>query len=114
YLTIGDELFEHEKEIETSTITRMMGILKLSVVPSRRNLINFIEGNKLLDDPTCDENVKSLYHLLQNETNPITIGKRGVELVNFLKSNSKFEKFADLISKNLILKGMTLMSKNYE
>jgi len=38
YLKIGEELYEHEKEIETETCSRMMSVLKLSVVPSRKNL----------------------------------------------------------------------------
>jgi translation initiation factor 3 subunit A len=114
YLNVGSELFEYEREIETQTCSRMMGILKLSVVPSRKNLINFIQSNKLLDELTVDPKIKSLYHLLIDEKNPLVIGKNSFEIINYLRNNEKFAKFADLIAKNLLIRGLNLLSKNYD
>lgn len=111
YLSIGDELFEHEKEIEIQTCGRMMGILKLNVVPSRQNLLNFIETNQLYKD--CDEKIQNLYDLLENEKNPLVIGRKGTDILNYLRSNDKFEEYANLISRNLILKSLIMMSRVY-
>lgn len=114
YVNIGSELFEHERDIETQTCSRMMGILKLSVVPSKKNLINFIQSNKLLDETSVDPNIKSLYNLLIEEKNPLVIGKKSFEIINYLKNNEKFAKFADLLNKNLLIRGLDLLSRNYD
>jgi hypothetical protein len=112
YVTKGDELFEYEKDIEAQTCNRMMGILKLNMVPSRKNLINFIETNSILKD--CNENIRILYDLLEKETNPIKIAKKSENLMNLIKSDEKYEKFANLISKNLIIRSIMLMSSLYD
>lgn len=114
YVNIGSELFEHERDIETQTCSRMMGILKLSVVPSKKNLINFIQSNKLLDETSVDPNIKSLYNLLIEEKNPLVIGKKSFEIINYLKNNEKFAKFADLLNKNLLIRGLDLLCRNYD
>lgn len=112
YVTKGDELFEHEKEIEAQTCSRMMGILKLTEVPRRKNLINFIETNNILSE--CGENIKKIYEVLENESNPLKIAKKSEVLINLLKKDEKYEKFANLISKNVIIKCALKMSSLYD
>jgi translation initiation factor 3 subunit A len=113
YMKIGDELFEYEKDIETETCSRMMHMLKLNVVPSKRNLLNFIQNNKLLEK--CDDRIKELFNLLENETNPFLICRKGFSIVDsFLKSDQKFEKYSNMIIRNIIIKSLTLMPTNYE
>jgi translation initiation factor 3 subunit A len=112
YVTKGDEFYENDKEIEAQTCHRMMGILKLHVVPSRKNLISFIETNNILSE--CNINIRTLYELLEKETNPIQIAKKSASLIELLKSNSTYERFSSLISKNLIIKCVMQMSTLYD
>ena len=55
YLKIGEELYENDKAIETETCTRMMNILKLHTVPSRKQLIQYIKDYKIHEK--CDKNI---------------------------------------------------------
>jgi len=112
YVTKGDELYENDKEIEAQTCHRMMGILKLHVVPSRKNIISFIETNSILSE--CNMNIRTLYELLEKETNPIQIAKKSASLIELLKTNSTYERFVNLISKNLIIKCVMQMSTLYD
>lgn len=112
YLKTGDELFEYEKDIDVETCTRMMGILKLSAVPSRKGLINYIENNKLLEN--ADENIKELFYLLENETNPLTISKKGSSILAYIKNSGKFNKFTTLLTKNLMIRSLIYMQKLYD
>lgn len=112
YVTKGDELFEYEKDIEAQTCHRMMGILKLNAVPSRNNLMNLIENNNILSN--CNDNIKTLYDLLEKESNPLIIAKKSESILKVLKSDERYEKFANLISKNLIIRSVIQMSTLYD
>jgi hypothetical protein len=114
FIQVGNELLDSDKEIETQTCARMMNILKLNVVPSRTNLFSLIESLNILEDESCDKNIKELYYLLSTEKNPMNISKKGANLIAYLKSNPKFEKYVELISNNLIVKSLILMSQNYD
>jgi len=112
YLKIGEELYEHEKEIETETCSRMMGVLKLSVVPSRKNLINYIQENKISDD--CSDIVSELFDLFENEKNPLKIANRGSKIIEEIKKQNYRQTYMDSISKNLIIKTLANLSNLYE
>jgi len=112
YLKIGEELYEHEKEIEIETCSRMMGVLKLSVVPSRKNLINYIQENKISDQ--CSENISELFDLFENEKNPLKIARRGSKIIEEIKNQNYRNNYMDSISKNLIIKTLANLSNLYE
>jgi hypothetical protein len=86
----------------------MMNILKLNVVPSRKNLITFIESNKIID--SCSEKVKTLYNLLECESNPLVAAKKGMEALQLIEGTQ----FALLIKENLIIKCLIKMSDLYD
>jgi hypothetical protein len=79
YLKVGDELYDCNRDIETETCSRMMNILKLNVVPSRKNLITFIESNKIID--ACSGSVQQLHRLIEGESNPLVMAKSCWELL---------------------------------
>jgi translation initiation factor 3 subunit A len=112
YVSIGSELFENGREIDTQTCSRMMSILKMNTVPGRANLINFIETHNLVSE--CEENIRNLYFLLQKETNPFSIARRGKEILNYLQSKAVYSKYVQLVSNNLTVRCMTLLAKNYD
>ena len=115
YLKIGEDMYETQNDIETDTCKRMMNILKLTHVPSRNQLINYINNNNILS--ACSEEVKNLYNLLQNETNPITIAKKGVKYIQALSSiphdDNYIEKYMKHIKENLIIKCIYMFSKSF-
>lgn len=112
YLKIGEELYEHEKEIETETCSRMMTILKLSVVPSRKNLINYIQENKVSEK--CSNNISELFYLFENEKNPLKIAARGSKILEEIKKSNYRKIYFDQISKNLVVKTLANLSNLYE
>ncbi len=112
YLKIGEELYEHEKEIETETCSRMMSVLKLSVVPSRKNLINYILENKVSDN--CSDIVSELFDLFENEKNPLKIANRGSIIIEEIKKQNYRQNYMASISKNLIIRTLANLSKLYE
>ena len=112
YLKIGEELYEHEKEIETETCSRMMGVLKLSVVPSRKNLINYIQENKISEN--CSESISELFNLFETEKNPLKIASRGSKIIQEIKKQNYRQAYMDSISKNLIIKTLSNLSNLYE
>lgn len=112
YLKIGEELYEHEKEIETETCSRMMGVLKLSVVPSRKNLINYIQENKISEN--CSDSIAELFDLFENEKNPLKIASRGSKIIEEIKKQNYRQAYMDSISKNLIIKTLANLSNLYE
>ncbi len=112
YLKIGEELYEHEKEIETETCSRMMGVLKLSVVPSRKNLINYIQENKISEH--CSESISELFDLFENEKNPLKIASRGSKLIEEIKKQNYRQAYMESISKNLLIKTLANLSNLYE
>jgi len=112
YLKIGEELYEHEKEIETETCSRMMGVLKLSVVPSRKNLINYIQENKISEN--CSESISELFDLFETEKNPLKIASRGSKIIQEIKKQNYRQAYMDSISKNLIIKTLSNLSNLYE
>ena len=115
YLKIGEDMYETQNDIETDTCKRMMNILKLTHVPSRNQLINYINNNNILS--TCSEEIKNLYNLLQNETNPITIAKKGVKYIQALSNiphdDNYIEKYMKHIKENLIIKCIYMFSKSF-
>lgn len=112
YLKIGEELYEHEKEIETETCSRMMGVLKLSVVPSRKNLINYIQENKVSEH--CSESISELFDLFESEKNPLKIASRGSKIIEEIKKQNYRQAYMESISKNLIIKTLANLSNLYE
>ena len=108
YIKVGDEIFDYDKDTETETCNRMMNLLKLTVVPNRRNLIDYIESNKILD--TCSESVRELYYLIEKEKNPLIIAKKSNQILNI----NDFSNYSQLIKKNSILRCLIYMSNLYE
>jgi hypothetical protein len=107
YLQVGDELFDFDRDTETETCSRMMGLLKLSHVPSRRLVINYIESSKILE--SCSESVRELYNLIEKEKNPLTIANKGFQILK----NENLSIYSKLIQKNIILKCLNQMSNLY-
>lgn len=112
YLKVEDEEFMSDRHTETETCGRMMGLLKLSVIPTRKNLINYIENNKILEN--CDANVRQLYYLLENEKNPLIASRKATDLLKSLQSHEAYGKYTKMISENLILKCLISMSLLYD
>ena len=112
YLKIGEELYEHEKEIETETCSRMMSVLKLSVVPSRKNLINYIKETKISDHTS--EIISELFYLFENEKNPLKIASKGSKIIEEIRKLNYRKNYTDSISKNLVIKTLANLSNLYE
>jgi hypothetical protein len=108
YLKVGDELYDCNRDIETETCSRMMNILKLNVVPSRKNLITFIESNKIID--SCSGSVQQLYRLIEGESNPLVMAKSCWELLQHIED----KQYTDLIMNNLIIKCLLKMTTLYD
>jgi translation initiation factor 3 subunit A len=108
YLKVGDELYDFDRNTETETCSRMMGLLKLSHVPSRKLVMSHIESNKILE--SCSDKVRELYNLIEKEKNPLTIANKGLEILK----NDNLSIYDDLIKKNLILKCLNQMSNLYD
>jgi hypothetical protein len=108
YLKVGDELYDCNRETETETCSRMMNVLKLNVVPSRKNLITFIESNRIID--SCSKNVKELYELIEYESNPLMAAKKGLHALQSIQGSQ----YEPLIRKNLITKCLIKMTELYD
>ena len=114
YIKFGDEIYEEQNDIEIETCKRMMAILKLSHVPSRQYLINYILNNKILSE--CPSHIQQLYDVFERENNPIKITKKFVKIISILEkeNNNEFTKYINNLRENLIIKCITLISKSYD
>ena len=114
YIKFGDEIYEEQNDIEIETCKRMMAILKLSHVPSRQYLINYILNNNILSE--CPEHIQQLYDIFERENNPIKITKKFVKIISILEkeNNNEFTKYINNLRENLIIKCITLISKSYD
>lgn len=112
YQKIGDELYEPEKQTEVETCTRMMNILKLSLVPKRSSLVHYIKNNNLLLN--CNIFIKNLFELEEFEENPIILAKKSYSLLKELQENLDFNKYYKIISRNIVIKSLRNMSKIYD
>ena len=114
YIKFGDEIYEEQNDIEIETCKRMMFILKLSHVPSRQYLINYILNNKILSE--CPSHIQQLYDVFERENNPIKITKKFVKIISILEkeNNSENIKYINNLRENLIIKCITLISKSYD
>lgn len=112
YLKIGDELYENEKDIETETCSRMMNILKLNAIPSRKNIIQYIKDNKIQEN--CEENIQKLFYLIEYEKNPLKISKEGGKILQILKEKNIEKIYLNSISKNMTVKVLGNLSNLYD
>ena len=112
YLKIGEELYDNEKAIETETCTRMMNVLRLRTVPSRKNIIQYIKENRIQEN--CDKNIQKLFNLIENEKNPLKISKEGTKIMQILKEKNTQKIYLDSIAKNMAIKILANLSNLYE
>ena len=114
YIKFGDEIYEEQNDIEIETCKRMITILKLSHVPSRQYLINYIINNNILSE--CPQHIQQLYDIFERENNPIKITKKFVKIISIIEKENKSEfiKYINNLRENLIIKCITLISKSYD
>lgn len=112
YLKIGDELFENEKEIELETCNRMMNVLKIPTVPSRKNIIQYVKENKIAEN--CEKNIQKLFELIEYEKNPLKISKEGSKILENLSQQNIEKIYLEQITKNMTVKILQNLSNLYD
>ena len=115
FTKIGEELYEENNDTEIKTCMKMMKILKVSHIPSRKYLFGYILNNKIIDNSCSD--IKELFELFEYEENPIILAKKGVKYINRIFNNEKENEYTTYLQKiqeNLIIKVMMMMPKIYK
>ena len=80
FTKIGEELYEENNDTEIKTCQKMMKILKVNHIPSRKYLFGYILNNKILCDISSE--IKELFELFEYEKNPIILAKKAVKNIN--------------------------------
>lgn len=112
FTKIEDRNSFDDKSNEAETCSRMMKLLNLNYVPSKKSLHNYIESNRIVDESS--EEIKNLYNLLEKEKNPIIASRNSLEILNSLQNNKAYQQFTKLVQNNLVLKTLLALSVIYK
>ena len=110
FTKIGEELYEENNDTEIKTCQKMMKILKVNHIPSRKYLFGYILNNKILCDISSE--IKELFELFEYEKNPIILAKKAVKNINRIFNNEKemeYTSYLKKIQENLIIKALIMM-----
>ena len=112
FIKIGEELFEDSNDTEIKTCQKMMKILKINHIPSRKYLLSHLLNNKILT--SASKEVKELFDIFENEKNPISLAKRGVKYIKNILNEEQYKPYIRKIVENLIMKVLMLMPSVYK
>ena len=112
FTKIGEELFEDSNDIEIKTCQRMMKILKINHIPSRKYLLGYLLNNNIVSK--ADKEIKELFDIFEIEKNPITLAKKGVKLIKNILTVEEYKPYIKNIEENLIIKVLMLMPSIYK
>ena len=115
FTKIGEELFEDNNDTEMKTCQKMMKILKVNHIPSRKYLFGYILNNKIVSNDSND--IRELFEVFEYEKNPIILAKKAVKYINKIfkkENNNEYTPYLRNIQENLISKVLMLMPKIYK
>ena len=109
---IGEELYEESNDTEIRTCQRMMKILKLNHIPSRKYLLGYLLNNKIVNN--TKKEIKELFDVFENEQNPILLAKKGVKYIKSISNEEEYKPYIRKIEENLVIKVLMLMPTVYK
>ena len=113
FTKIGEELFEENNDTEIKTCQKMMKILKVNHVPSRKYLFGYLLNNKVVSNASSD--IKELFEIFEYEKNPIILAKKAVKyIVKIFNSENEYTPYLKKIQENLITKVLMFMPSIYK
>ena len=114
FTKIGEELYEENNDTEIKTCQKMMKILKVNHIPSRKYILGYLLNNKIVSNCNCD--IKELFEIFEYEKNPISLAKKAVKYINkiFNKKENEYSPYLKKIQENLIIKTLMFMPKIYK
>ena len=112
FTKIGEELYEDSNDTEIKTCQKMMKILKINHIPSRKYLSGYLLNNNIVFN--ADKDVKELFDVFENEKNPIILAKKGVKYIKNILNNEEYKPYIKNIQENLIIKVLMLMPSIYK
>ena len=117
FTKIGEELYEDSNDTEIKTCQKMMKILKVNHIPSRKYLFGYLLNNKILSN-ISNNDIKELFQVFEYENNPLILAKKAVKYINKILNNketeNEFGPYLKKIKENLIIKTLILMPKIYK
>ena len=113
FTKIGEELFEENNDTEIKTCQKMMKILKVNHVPSRKYLFGYLLNNKVVNNSSND--IKELFEIFEYEKNPIILAKKAVKyIVKIFEKENEYTPYLKKIQENLITKVLMFMPSIYK
>ena len=115
FTKIGEELFDENNDTEIKTCQKMMKILKVNHIPSRKYLLGYLLNNKIIANSSND--IKELFEVFEYEKNPIILAKKGVKYFNKIFNDDKENEYSPYLKKiqeNLIIRVLMYMPKIYK
>ena len=115
FIKIGDELFEENNDTEMKTCQKMMKILKVNHIPSRKYIFGYLLNNKIINN--CCKNIKELLEIFEYEKNPIILAKKAIKCINKInekENENEYSPYLKKIQENLITKTLMLMPQIYK
>ena len=113
FTKIGEELFEEANDTEIRTCQKMMKILKINHIPSKKYILGYLLNNKIINEVN-NNNIKELFDIFENELNPILLAKKGVKYLSKILNEEEYKPYLKKIEENLIIKVLMLMPSLYK
>ena len=117
FTKIGEELYEDSNDTEIKTCQKMMKILKVNHIPSRKYLLGYLLNSKIMQN-ISNNDIKELFQVFEYENNPLILAKKAVKYINKVFNNKETENeynpYLKKIQENLIIKTLMLMPKIYK
>ncbi|MCQ2816140.1 MAG: PCI domain-containing protein [archaeon] len=111
----GEDIYNQLNDTDTETCRKMMNILKIRNLPSRKDLISNLGSLNVLND--CKNTfIKDFFECFENTVNPISLCRNGKEYLDQIINlkNPIFDKYIEKIKKNIVIKSIYIFSKKYE
>ena len=112
FTKVGEELFEDNNDTEIRTCQKMMKILKINHIPSRKYLLGYLLNNNIANNATKE--IKELFDIFENEINPISLAKKGVKYITKISKEEDYKPYLKKIQENLIIKVLMLLPNIYK
>ena len=112
FTKIGEELFEDNNDTEIRTCQKMMKILKINHIPSKKYLLGYLLNNQIINNSSKE--IKNLFDVIENEQNPISLAKKGVKYIKNISNEEEYKPYLRKIEENLITKVLMLLPSIYK
>ena len=112
FTKIGEELYEDSNDTEIRTCQKMMKILKLNHIPSRKYLLSYLLNKKIVQSASSD--IRELFDIFENETNPISLAKIAVKYIKKISEEELYKQYIKKIEENLVIRVLMLMPTIYK